>query len=47
MLHTDFSATLRKDTKNQNFRVIYTTNIPDLYVNYSDLTATILQFWFR
>ena len=40
-------ATLKKDTKNQNFRVIYTIYIPDLYVINSDLTAAILKFWFK
>ena len=32
MLHFDLCATLWKDTKNQNFRVIYTNYIPNLYV---------------
>ena len=32
MLHFDLCATLWKDTKNQNLRVIYTNYIPNLYV---------------
>ena len=44
MGHLDFCATLRKDTKNENFRVIHTTYIPYLHLNYSDFKPQCYNF---